>query len=347
MMNFNFNIRNRMRKFSRLKIAVIGGGTGLSSLLMGLKRYNKNISAIVTVTDDGGSSGRLRKEFDIIPPGDIRSCLVSLADKDTLLSKLFNYRFKSYGNELDSLSGHSFGNLFIMAMSDIFGSFEKGISEANKILLTNGQVIPATFEKINLVAEKKYDNNVSKIVYGETQIAKDSGYINDIWIEPKDIKCADIAEKAILSADLIVLGPGSFYTSIITNILIKDIREALIKNKKAKKIFVCNIMEQPGETVGYTTKDYMQILIKYLGENVVDYFLVNDNSKIPINVVEKYKYSNLHPVEDDLTDKDCKNMNIKKVVANLFGDNISKDSIFARHEPIILAKIIKRIFKIY
>src|SRR5574344_1806493 len=137
MIKFNFNIRNRIRKFSRLKIAVIGGGTGLSSLLMGLKRYNKNISAIVTVTDDGGSSGRLRKEFDIIPPGDIRSCLVSLADKDTLLSKLFNYRFKSYGNELDSLSGHSFGNLFIMAMADIFGSFEKGISEANKILLTN------------------------------------------------------------------------------------------------------------------------------------------------------------------------------------------------------------------
>ena len=327
-----FNLTGlKKQKFGNLKIALIGGGTGLSSLIMGLKKYNENISAIVTVTDDGGSSGRLRKEYGIIPPGDIRNCLVSLAEQDNLMSKLFSYRFGGNGE----ISGHNFGNLFIMAMSDVFGGFEKGILEASKILATKGNVIPATFQKVQLIAEK--EDGI--LVYGETNIASTEGKIKNLMIEPENCKAAVFSVKAIKNADVIILGPGSFYTSIISNLLINDIRETLIKSK-ALKIFVCNIMSQPGETSGYSSKDYLEILEKYVGENVLDYILVN-NSELPKNLLRKYAKAGSYPINDDLNLKNTDGT--IKILSDFFGEKISENSIYARHDPLKLAKAIKKL----
>jgi uncharacterized cofD-like protein len=328
-----FALNNKKKvKFEKIKIALIGGGTGLSSLIMGLKKYNEHISAIVTVTDDGGSSGRLRKEYGILPPGDIRNCLVSLAEEDNLMSKLFSYRFGGSGE----MAGHNFGNLFIMAMSDVFGGFEKGILEASKILATKGNVIPATFQKVQLIAEKED----GRLIYGETNIANAKGKIKNLHIEPKNCKGALFAFQAISSADVIILGPGSFYTSVISNLLIQDIKDALIK-AKALKIFVCNIMSQPGETSGYSTKDYLDILERYVGENVVDCILVN-NSEIPKKLLKIYEQKDSHPIKDDFKNEDSKEKTVK-VLGDFFGEKISENSIYARHDPLKLAKVIKKL----
>ncbi len=312
------------------KIVVIGGGTGLSSLLLGLKKYNDNISAIVNVTDDGGSSGRLSKEFGILPPGDIRNCLVSLAKEENLMSKLFSYRF---GGKSE-ISGHSFGNLFIMAMSEIFGSFEKGLFEAGKILAIKGLVIPATFEKVRLVA-KKADG---KTVYGETRISACPSKIEEIWLEPNNVRAAQIAINAIKDSDVIIFGPGSFYTSIISNILIEDIRNAVLTSK-AVKIFVCNVMSQPGETSGYTSSKYLEILEKYFGKNVIDYILINGKA-LPQDLLEKYKKANSFLIHDDFVESKT-----KKIREDLFGEELSTNAKFARHDPKKLARVIKRVIE--
>jgi uncharacterized cofD-like protein len=319
-----------MKKSKNLNIVLIGGGTGLSNLILGIKKYSKNISAIVAVTDDGGSSGRLIKDYGILPPGDIRNCLVSLAEEDSFMSKLFSYRFGGSGD----ISGHSFGNLFIMAMSDIFGSFEAGLLEASKILAIEGKVIPASLEKITLCAEL----NNGQVLKGETNISKSKSKIKKIFLVPSSCKGSSVALDAIKKADIIVIGPGSLYTSIIPNLLIKDIKIAL-KKSKAKKIFVCNIMSQPGETTGYSASNHLEELIKHIGKGIIDYMMVN-NSLIPSRLIPLYKKYNSYPVSYTKSDFV---FGVKQIFGDYVSRNILKDSKYARHDSQKLAKAIMKL----
>ncbi|MCP4481225.1 MAG: YvcK family protein [bacterium] len=319
--------------FKRLKIVLIGGGTGLSTIIKGLKKFNSNISAIVTVTDDGGSSGRLRKEYDIIPPGDLRNCLVALAEEDNILSELFSYRFGGSGE----IAGHSFGNLFLMAMSDICGGFEKGITEVSKILASKGEVIPSTFSTVHLVAQDEHSN----ILRGETEISSLKGSIRRLEIEPNDVDSAPQALTAINNADLVILGPGSFYTSVVSNLLVPDITKVL-KKSTAKKIFICNIMSQPGETAGYRAEEYLYILKDYIGENIIDYIFIN-NGEISPDLLKKYKSQNSYPVQFNDQGGIKFLPQTKTIIADFFGQEHSQDSLFARHDPEKLAKKIVEI----
>ncbi|MFC1546779.1 uridine diphosphate-N-acetylglucosamine-binding protein YvcK [bacterium] len=314
----------KKKNYGHLKVVAIGGGTGLSSLLMGLKEYINNISAVVTVTDDGGSSGRLTKAYGILPPGDIRSCLVSLAKEDNFMSQLFSYRFPGKSD----IAGHSFGNLFIMAMSEVFGGFEHGILESSRVLAITGKVMPATLKRVVLNAELEH----GKIVVGETNISKSSQNINRVFLTPSNTKALPEVITVLRQADVVVLGPGSLYTSIIPNLLIKDIAKEL-KRVKAKKIFVCNIMSQPGETDTYTAEDHLEILIKHIGQGIVDYMIVN-NVIVPKRLLNRYKKEGSFPVKYSSKKKV---FGVKKVLGNLFGSSISKNAKYARHDPKKLA----------
>lgn len=254
-----------------LRIVTIGGGTGLSTLLRGLKQHNVAITAIVTVGDDGGSSGRLRTEFNMPSPGDIRNCLVALADSETLLGDLFQYRFEA---EDSALHGHSFGNLFITAMTKVSGSFEQAIIESSRVLNIRGRVFPSSLENIILSA-RMVDGTV---VRGESMIPLARSTIDEVSIEPAGADAYDPAIVAILSADLIVLGPGSLYTSVLPNLLVDGIAHAL-RFAPGKKVYVCNVATQPGETDGYRVIDHLRALEKHVPGVPIDRVLVNSNLK--------------------------------------------------------------------
>ncbi|MGB9839016.1 gluconeogenesis factor YvcK family protein [Thermovenabulum sp.] len=271
-----------------LKVVAIGGGTGLPSLLRGIKYYTKDITAIVTVADDGGSSGRLRDELKMPPPGDIRNCLLALANTEPLMEKLFQYRF-----DTGFLKGHSFGNLFLAAMTEVLGDFELAIKESSKVLAVSGQVMPSTLEDIVLMAE--YDDG--SVAIGESLIPRIKRKINKVKLIPEDAKPLNEALEAIEKADVIILGPGSLYTSIIPNLLIRGIREA-IESSSAKKIFVVNIMTQPGETDNYTAFDHVKAIVEHAGRKVIEYVLVNVE-KIPERLLQKYKEEGSVPVVVD------------------------------------------------
>jgi len=251
------------------KIVVIGGGTGVFTALTGLKKYPFYLSAIVTMADDGGSSGVLREEFGILPPGDLRRALVALSSESSILASLFNYRFTNGAG----LKGHSFGNLFLTALERITGNFNQAIQEAAKILGIKGKVIPVTLDYTRLFARLENDF----LVVGESNIdvPKHDGslFIKEIFLNPKPKANKDTL-KAIKEADLIIIGPGDLYTSIIPNFLVKGIKEA-IKKAKAEKIYICNIMTKYGETNHFTAEDFFATLEKYLGKNIIDYFLIN------------------------------------------------------------------------
>ncbi len=270
-------------------IVALGGGTGLSVLLHGLKSYTSNISAIVTVADDGGSSGRLREEFDMLPPGDIRDCLVALADTEPLMRDLFQFRF-----EKDSpLSGHNFGNLFITAMTKLTGDFEKAIKASSKVLAIRGQVIPSTLRKVILIAKHKN----GKVTRGETNITETKQKIDKVYLEPENCEGTKDAIEAILKADAIILGPGSLYTSILPNLLIEDIKKA-VRESTATKIYVCNVMTQSHETDAYSASEHVKAIIRHAGDDIIDYVIVN-KQKIPGEFLEKYKEENAYPVNND------------------------------------------------
>jgi uncharacterized cofD-like protein len=254
-----------------LRIVTIGGGTGLSTLLRGLKQQNVAITAIVTVGDDGGSSGRLRTEFNMPSPGDIRNCLVALADSETLLGDLFQYRFEA---EDSALHGHSFGNLFITAMTKVSGSFEQAIIESSKVLNIRGQVFPSSLEDI-IVSAEMADGTV---VRGESQIPLARKTIERVFIDPDHAEAYDPAIVAILSADLIVLGPGSLYTSVLPNLLVEGIAHAL-RFAPAPKVYVCNVATQPGETDGYKVIDHLRALERHVPGVPIDRILINSNFK--------------------------------------------------------------------
>ncbi len=269
--------RRRMRKRGP-KIVAIGGGTGLSTLLRGLKDRTDNLTAIVTVADDGGSSGRLRRELGLLPPGDFRNCIAALAEVEPLMTQLFQYRF---GEGL-GLNGHSFGNLFIAAMAGVTGDFGQAIRKSSKVLAVRGRILPSTMQNVTLcaeLAEDKNSNNVQHQVRGESSIPKAGAPIERVFLQPDDVRGYGEAVQALLDADLIVVGPGSLYTSILPNLLVKDITAAL-RASDALKIYVCNLATQAGETDGYDAADHVRALHNHLGESIFDYVLVNDNMEV-------------------------------------------------------------------
>lgn len=252
-----------------LRIVTIGGGTGLSTLLRGLKQHNVSLTAIVTVGDDGGSSGRLRSEFNMPSPGDIRNCLVALADSEMLLSDLFQYRFDAADSALD---GHSFGNLFITAMTQVTGSFEQAVIESSRVLNIRGMVLPSSLDDI-VVAAEMHDGTY---VIGESNIPLAKKHIRRLSITPSQAEAYDPAIVAILSADLIVLGPGSLYTSVLPNLLVEGISHAL-RFAPAEKVYVCNVATQPGETDGYNVIDHLRAIAEHAPGIGIDRVLINSN----------------------------------------------------------------------
>lgn len=316
----------RRRKLNRgPKIVAIGGGTGLSTLLKGIKKLSNNITAVVTVGDDGGSSGRLREEMGVLPPGDIRNCIAALADDEDLITKLFQYRFKTG----EGLEGHSFGNLFLTALCSITGNMLKAVKESSKVLSIRGRVMPSTLDDMRLVAEM----DTGEIVKGESSIPEANGKITRLFCEPADCKTLPEILVAIQDADIIIMGPGSLYTSVIPNLLIKDISKAISKSK-AKKIYVCNVMTQPGETDGYTVSDHIYAILEHAQvPNLIDAVLVND--KFPESALDKYKEANQIPVEID--EDEIKDMGIQLVSRRLIEYNSGN---LLRHSPQRVARAI-------
>ncbi len=255
------------------KIVAIGGGHGLATLLRGLKTVSHNIYAVVTVADDGGSSGRLRESLGILPPGDVRNCLAALSDDEDLLAQLFQYRF---ANDDESLKGHSFGNLFISSMAEVTGSFEQAIAESGRVLAVSGRVLPATLENVQLIADvRKSDSKEISRVVGESKITETGGIIKRVMLEPNNPAAYPEVIQSVLSADLIVIGPGSLYTSILPNLLVKDITSA-IRASQALKIFVCNVATQAGETEGFSCGDHLRVVEDHVGSNIFDIIVAND-----------------------------------------------------------------------
>ena len=305
------------------RIVVIGGGSGLPVLLHGLKEFTSNITAIVTVADDGGSSGRLRSQFNIPPPGDIRNCLVALADAEPLMSDLFQFRF----TESSDLEGHSFGNLFILAMLKVTGDFEKAIRESSKILAIRGRVVPSTLKTVTLLAQHK-DGSITS---GESNISKRLSPIQRLYLKPEGCGAAEDALVAIQNADGIVMGPGSLYTSILPNILIEDIAKAMSASP-VPKIYVCNVMTQPHETDHFTAFDHVNTLAEHTRPEVLSHVIVN-TGQIPPNILSKYAKEEAYPVAADVA-------KIRMLGYQVVEDNIVNFQDTVRHNPRRVSKII-------
>lgn len=280
--------RNKLNKGA--KVVAIGGGTGLSMLLKGIKRYTNNITAVVTVGDDGGSSGRLREEMGILPPGDIRNCIAALADDEDLITELFQYRFKNG----KGLEGHSFGNLFLTALCSVTGNMVKAVKESSNVLNIRGVVLPTTLDDMKLAAE--FEDGT--IVKGESNIPEAHKKIKRLFTEPANCEALPEVLTAIAQADLIILGPGSLFTSVIPNLLVKGIVEA-IEASHAKKIYVCNIMTQPGETDEYSVASHVNALLNHAsGKKIIDAVLVNN--VLPANISAGYAKTGSIPVRLDM-----------------------------------------------
>lgn len=318
-------------KKSKKKIVVVGGGTGIFAVLSSLKNYFDDVSAIVTMADDGGSTGILREEFGILPPGDVRRVIVALSHSDNkILSELFNYRFE----EGRGLSGHSFGNLMIAALERITGSFNKAVKEACKIFALKGRVIPVTLENTRLYAELENGH----LIKGESNIdiPKHNGHlkIRRVWSEPA-VKINPEAKKEIISADLIIIGPGDLYTSLIPNLLVGGLKETL-KQAKAKVLYFINLMTKYGETDGFRASDFLRVLESYLGEGVLDYIVVNNKKPAPARL-RPYASERARLVENDL-----KNLGKKPI---LIAANLLRPRGLIRHDPEKTASIVKKLLK--
>lgn len=280
------------------KVVAIGGGTGLSTMLRGLKLYTKSLTAVVTVADDGGSSGMLRNDLGMLPPGDIRNCIVALADIEPIMYKLLNYRFTE-----GALAGHSFGNLFLAALNGISGGFDEAVSTMSSVLAVVGRVLPVTTENITLSAVL----DSGEIINGESSIGHrdvSRGKIDRVFLNPEKPQALGDVLRAIREAEIIVLGPGSLYTSIIPNLLVDGVADA-IKNSSAVKIYVCNIMTQSGETDGYTVSDHLAAIERHSFEGIVDFVIAN-NAPVPESLAKAYSEENAYTVqldEDNFKDK--------------------------------------------
>lgn len=326
----NRALEERKRLAAAPKVVVIGGGTGLSVLLRGLKEYTSNITAIVTVADDGGGSGILREDLGMLPPGDIRSCLLALANTEPAMEKLLQYRFKE-----GRLKGQNFGNLFIAAMNEIHGNFETAIKEMGSVLAVTGKVLPMTLEDVKLYAKLEDEH----IIEGESNIPVKNGEykskIDYVYIRPEKAKPVDEAIDAIREADCIVLGPGSLYTSVIPNLLVENIVDEIDKSESIK-IYISNVMTQPGETDDYSVLDHVKAINKHSKEGIIDYVIANIE-RIPEDTLNIYIKDGARPViiteeeENILAD-----MNIKVIKNNLI--DIKKN--YIRHDAISLSEII-------
>jgi len=304
------------------KIVAIGGGHGLSNLLLGLKEYTSNITAIVTVADSGGSSGRLREEFNIVAPGDIRNCLVALADSSALMGDLFQFRFSTNSQ----LQGHNFGNLFLTAMVQLTGGdFEKAVKESSKILAIRGKVIPSTVHNVHLIAE--YLDGTQ--THGEAKIPKAGVQIKRLFLTPEDCAPTQEALDAIASSEIIILGPGSLYTSVIPNLIIKGVAEA-IATSSAFRIYVCNVMTQEGETEKYSASDHVRAIVEHTNPKVIDACIVN-NAIAPHHMLSRYQSENSFPVKADV-DK------IKDLGYRVVGEDLLSITDYVRHDSAKLTK---------
>lgn len=305
------------------RIVVIGGGTGLSVLLKGLKRYTSRLTAVVTVTDDGGSSGRLRAELGVLPPGDIRNCLVALAETETLMDKVFQHRFQQGG----SLQGHNLGNLLLVAMSEIAGDFVSAIKEVSKILKVRGKVIPATLQHVALGASM----SDGEVVTGETSIRDYDDKIEKLFLIPE--KCMPVPETldAIMEADAVVIGPGSLYTSIIPNLLVNGVAEA-IASSDAPAFYVSNIMTEKGETDDFNAADHIRVITEHIGRQIINCIIVN-SANIDQERLNRYKEEKAIPVT--VAKEQIQAMGIKIIEEKL----VSDDDV-AWHDPDKLAGII-------
>lgn len=317
-------------------IVVIGGGTGLSTLLRGLKEYTSNLTAVVTMTDDGGSSGKLQTQLGgILPPGDIRNCLVALADTEPLMQELFQFRFNTR-NDKDGLSGHSFGNLFLAAMTEVTGDFEKAVEAASKILAIRGEVLPSTVESVVLVGEMADWREVT----GESRIAADPAAIARIKLCPETPKALPDALEAIRDADVLVLGPGSVYTSVVPNLLVPEIARSVAQSR-ALRVYICNVMTQPGETDGFSASDHVRAIHDHVapfllpGQRIFDYVLVN-TARPSEEALERYRRAGADFVNPDI---DAITKLGYKVVKGTF---IAEKSV-VRHDTDRLAEAVRRL----
>lgn len=308
-------------------VVCIGGGTGLSTMLRGLKEYPINLTAIVTVSDNGGGSGILRREMNILPPGDIRNCIIAMAETEPLMKKILDYRFKE-----GSLEGQNLGNLFIAALNNVLGSFELAVEKFNEVLAVKGRVLPVTTEDIQLCA--KFEDG--SITIGETEIVEQSKIIrkaiNKVFLKPESPKAYNKAIEALNTAEIIVLGPGSLYTSIIPNLLVNGINEA-IKRSKAIVVYVSNIMTQPGETDYYNLKEHIKIIEEYLGSNIINYVIAN-NKQIDDKTLDKYQNDGAQQVKINIISDE----KLKIIKAPLAKVNIQ--DCYIRHDHEELAKVI-------
>ena len=310
------------------RIAVIGGGTGLSTMLRGLKLHTRNLTAIVTVADDGGGSGMLRQDLGMPPPGDIRSCLQAMANAEPIMEDLLDYRFKE-----GSLAGQSFGNLFLAALNGISPSFDQAVARMSEVLAINGQVLPVTNENVNVVAE--FENGTS--VMGESKISAfkraQNCRITRVYMRPERPAPLDAALEAIRRADIILLGPGSLYTSVIPNLLVDGVAEA-IASSHALRIYIANIMTQEGETEGYTLSDHLKALFAHAQEGLVDLCLAN-STELPTQVVERYRTEKAEPIQIDW--EEIERLGVQLTCRPLADENGGGR---ARHDPVKLARAI-------
>jgi uncharacterized cofD-like protein len=323
-----------------LRIVSIGGGTGLSTLLSGLKKHARgvqdsaavglpavDITAVVTVSDDGGSSGRLRRDFDILPPGDIRNCMTALSEDEHLLSRLFQYRFAGGRG----LKGHSFGNLFLTALHQITGDFAQAVKLSSEILAIRGRIFPATSANVTLEALLR-DGSV---VAGESKISKSRSPIDKIRLRPDDCDPLPDTLEAIRKADLITLGPGSLYTSVIPNILVKRMPEA-IANSGAMKIYFVNLMWQPGETINFRASAHVEAIHAHAGRRLIDCVVLN-SAPIPAALARKYARAQVKPVENDIDSLAA--LGVKVVTADLVSD-LAMEQKRIRHDPAAIARVV-------
>lgn len=310
------------------RVAALGGGTGLSTMLRGLKYYTDNLTAIVTVADDGGGSGMLRQDLGMPPPGDIRSCLQAMANAEPIMEDLLDYRFKE-----GSLAGQSFGNLFLAALNGISPSFDQAVARMSEVLAINGQVLPVTNENVNVVAE--FENGTS--VMGESKISAfkraQNCRITRVYMRPERPAPLDAALEAIRRADIILLGPGSLYTSVIPNLLVDGVAEA-IASSHALRIYIANIMTQEGETEGYTLSDHLKALFAHAQEGLVDLCLAN-STELPTQVVERYRTEKAEPIQIDW--KEIDRLGVQLTCRPLADENGGGR---ARHDPVKLARAI-------
>ena len=305
---------------SGLKIVALGGGTGLASLLRGLKPMTSNLVAVVTVCDDGGSSGRLSKDLGVLPPGDIRNCLVALADDESLLGELFNYRFQD-GNDL---GGHSFGNLFLAALTEVVGDFEEAIRVSSQVLASRGKVIPATLDKVTLCARF----HGGKVVRGESSIPEWGGRVEEVYLDPPAAAPAPEVLASLAAADAVILGPGSLFTSVIPNLLVDGMEEAL-RALRVPKIYVCNVMTQPGETDGFGAADHLVALERHVGSGLVDIIVVNIATPDE-ELLRRYEAGGAHPVDPQID-------RLKKMGVQVVGANLVSSDNLVRHNSERLA----------